>query len=323
MVQKHAIIAVVVAYNEVDNIERTLKSVHGLCPIVVVDSGSTDGTLEICSRYADVVLCHPYDNHASQWQWAIDNLPFDATWILALDADFEVMPELREKIRTELTSVPDDVSGIYVVQRYVFIGNEIRHGGGKRYWLPLVRRGFAAPDHSDMVDFRFVVKGKTIKWNAFFRHYNKSDEDASFWIRKQDKFSLRLAVEEESRRAKALDWETPPKFFGNPDERVMWLRDRWLHMPLFIRPCIYFFYRYFIRLGFLDGRGGFLYHAQQGFWMRLVVDWKVWQLRKYGISGELLTEFKNAMLKTSNGSVRDIWNVVKHASDSRASTLEK
>ncbi len=311
MLNSYDIVAVVVAYNEEENIERTLKSVHGLCPIVIVDSGSTDGTLEICKRYTDLILTNPYKNHASQWQWAIDNLPLDAKWILALDADFEILPDLQSKIRSELSSVPNDVSGIYVIQRYVFGGSEIRHGGGKRYWLPIIRRGFASPDHSDMVDFRFVVKGRTIRWNAVFRHFNKSDEDASFWIRKQDKFSLRLAVEEESRRQNMLDWETPPKFFGNPDERVMWLRDLWLHFPLFVRPCLYFAYRYVLRLGFLDGRGGFLYHAQQAFWMRLVVDWKLWQLRRYGIAGPKLEKFREVMLKTSNGSVRDIWNTIK------------
>jgi hypothetical protein len=156
-----------------------------------------------------------------------------------------------------------------------------------------------------------VVNGKTINWNAVVREYNTSDEDASFWIKKQDKFSLRLAVEEESRREKVLSWETPPRFFGNSDQRVMWLRDAWLKLPLFIRPCLYFAYRYLFRLGFLDGRGGFLYHAQQGFWMRLVVDWKLWQLRKEGIAGDKLAAFREAMMKTSNGSVRDIWNSIR------------
>jgi glycosyltransferase involved in cell wall biosynthesis len=293
--------------------------VHGLCPIVVVDSGSTDRTEEICRKYTDHFLVHPYKNHASQWTWAIENLPFDAKWVLALDADFEVMPDLRAKLENDLGSVPPDVSGIYVIHRYVFGGNEIRFGGAKKYWMRIVRRGYASPDLSDLVDFRFVVNGKTINWSAIAKEYNTSDEDASFWIKKQDKFSLRLAVEEESRREKVLRWETPPKLFGNSDQRVMWLRDFWLRLPLFVRPCIYFAYRYLFRLGFLDGRGGFLYHAQQGFWMRLVVDWKLWQLRKYGINGPKLAAFREAMLKTSNGSVRDIWNTIRPTMEGDAS----
>ncbi len=126
------LVAVIVAYNEEGNIERALKSVQGLCPIVVVDSGSTDRTEEICRKYTDHFLVNPYKNHAAQWTWAIENCPIDAKWVLALDADFEVMPELANKLRTELKQVPDDVSGIYVIHRYVFGGNEIRFGGAKK-----------------------------------------------------------------------------------------------------------------------------------------------------------------------------------------------
>lgn len=310
---KHVLVAVVLTYNEEDNVERALKSVHGLCPIVVVDSGSTDRTVEICRRYTDHILTHRYESHAAQWTWALENLPEAATWVLALDADFDVSPNLRRRLGEKLGEVPDDVSGIYVVHRYVFGGSEIRFGGAKKYWLRVVRAGRAAPDLSDLVDFRFVVDGKTLNWNAVAREYNASDEDASFWLRKQDKFSVRLAVEEELRRENVLRWGTPPRFWGNSDERVMWLRDFWLRLPLFLRPCIYFLYRYIFRLGFLDGAGGFLYHAQQGFWLRLVVDWKLWQLRRLGIAGADLARFRDAMMLTPSGSVRDIWKSLQSA----------
>lgn len=305
------LVAVILTYNEEDNIERALRSVQGLCPIVVIDSGSTDRTVEICRQYTDLILVHPYESHAAQWTWALAHLPVSATWVLALDADFEVTEGLRRRLGRDLTAVPADVSGIYVVHRYVFGGSEIRFGGAKKYWLRVVRHGKAAPDLSDLVDFRFIVEGRTLNWNAVAREYNMSDEDASFWIRKQDKFSLRLAVEEELRREKVLSWGSTPRFWGNSDERVMWLRDLWLRMPLYLRPCLYFFYRYVVRLGFLDGAGGFLYHAQQGFWMRLVVDWKLWQLRRLGIAGEDLLRFRDAMMRVSGGSVRDIWKTVR------------
>ena len=311
------LVAVVLTYNEEDNVERALKSVQGLCPVVVVDSGSTDRTVEISHRYTEHVLNHAYESHAAQWTWALQNLPVDATWVLALDADFEVSDDLRGRLGADLSAVPDDVGGIYVVHRYVFGGAEIRFGGAKKYWLRVIRAGRAAPDLSDLVDFRFVVEGRTLNWNAVVREYNKSDEDASFWIRKQDKFSVRLAVEEELRREKVLDWGTKPRFWGNSDERVMWLRDFWLHMPLFLRPCLYFLYRYVFRLGFLDGAGGFLYHAQQGFWLRLVVDWKLWQLRKYRIQGVDLERFRDAMMRTPNGSVRDIWRSLQSRRESQ------
>lgn len=306
-----SIVAVVMTYNEAPNVERTLKSIYGLCPIVVVDSGSTDETEAICRKYTEHFLVHPYANHSSQWQWALENLPIKSTWFLALDADFVVSKELRDSIVSDLAKTPADVDGIYVKHQYVFAWNAIRFTGTKRYWLRIVRLVRASVDLSDLVDFRFTVPGKTIEWNKKFTEYNVHDEDISTWMKKQDKFSVRLAVEEELRRRSMLDWEKKPSIFGNSDSRITWLRDRWLSIPLFIRPIIYFFYRYVLSLGFLDGRAGFLYHFLQGFWLRLIVDWKIMQIRHLKLSDAELTAFRNQMLKSPSGSVRDIASLMQ------------
>src|SRR5262249_55850277 len=133
--------------------------------------------------------------------------------------------------------------------------------------------------------------------------YNRKDDDISTWITKQDKFSLRLAVEEELRRRGIHNWDRTPRFFGTVDERFAWLRDRWLKLPLFARPVLYFAYRYVIAGGFLDGRAGFLYHALQGFWLRLVVDWKTIQLRGMELDDKALQKFADVMFKSNSGSV--------------------
>ena len=271
--------AIVLAHNEQDNIRHCLASVVDVMPIYVVDSGSSDNTLSICQKYTKQIAYHPYDNHASQWAWALDNTPFKTTWILVLDADFVVSPELRARIERELHAVPDDIAGIYVQHRYRFAGGTIRYGGTKRYWLRLVRSGRARPDRGDLVDFRFVVDGRTIKWREIVLEYNRKDDDSAVWLRKQEKFALRLAVEEELRRRGLHTWEAKPDLLGNADQRFAWLRDRWLTMPLFVRPFLYFLYRYVIAGGFLDGRAGLIYHIFQGLWLRLLVDWKTIELR--------------------------------------------
>lgn len=306
--------AVILCYNEAPNIRHCLESIKGFCDILVVDSGSTDGTVEICREYTDQLFENEYTSHANQWQWALDNLPVRTNWVLALDADFTVSEALKERIANDLGNIPEDVAGAYVRHLYRFGGNLIRFGGTKRYWLRLIRVGRAHPDLSEMVDFRFVADGRVIRWKEPVVEYNRHDDDISHWLAKQDKFSLRLAVEEELRRTGARKWSVRPSLFGHTDERIAWLRDRWLRLPLFFRPVLYFVYRYILALGFLDGRGGFLYAALQGFWLRLVVDWKTTQLRKFTLGRSELEDFAKFSLMRREGSIERLireWKLEK------------
>jgi glycosyltransferase involved in cell wall biosynthesis len=302
-VEAQNVTAVILCYNEAQNIRHCLESVAGFCDVQVVDSHSTDSTIDICREYTQKVVQHPYENHASQWQWALENLDIKTAWILALDADFVVSDALKSRILKELASIPASIDGIYVRHLYHFGGSLIRFGGTKRYWLRMIRTGNAQADISEMVDFRFVVVGDTVRWSEHVMEYNRNDDDISVWLDKQDKFSIRLAVEEELRRRKLRHWHLKPSFFGNTDTRFAWLRDEWLRLPLFLRPVLYFFYRYVFALGFLDGRGGFLYHSLQGFWLRTIVDWKTLQLRERNFSDEELSNFGKFILEHRAGSV--------------------
>jgi glycosyltransferase involved in cell wall biosynthesis len=306
MNNRASLAAVILTFNEAQNVRHCLESIKGLCDIHVVDSGSTDGTVGICREYTQHIHHHEYRNHSSQWQWALDNLPLHCDWVLTLDADFVVTAELRRRLEEELPSLPASVSGIYIRHLYMFGGSLIRFGGTKQFWLRIVRRGSARADLSDLVDFRFIVEGEARRWREAVIEYNRHDDDISTWIRKQDKFALRLAVEEELRRAGVHQWQIRPQLFGSTDQRFAWLRDRWLVMPLWLRPVVYFMYRYFLAGGFLDGRGGFLYHSLQGFWLRLLVDWKISELRAAAVSGDTLRAFSECMLETKSGSVREV-----------------
>jgi glycosyltransferase involved in cell wall biosynthesis len=298
--------AVILTHNEELNINYCLESIKPIPNIYVVDSGSTDDTIRICEKFGARVVSHPYANHAAQWRWALDNLPIATPWILALDADFIVTRELLERIFREIETISENIDGIYVRHLYNFAWGKIRFGGTKKYWLRIVRRGCARPDNSDLVDFRFLVDRGVIRWREAIIEHNHKDDDISTWIAKQDKFSLRLAVEEELRRRGLHAWDRTPRLFGTVDERFAWLRDHWLKLPLLIRPVLYFVYRYVIAGGFLDGRAGFLYHALQGFWLRLVVDWKTIQLREMKLDDRALQDFALVMLKSHSGSVVQI-----------------
>ena len=306
-----AITAVVLTYNEEKNLPACLESLAGFCPVFVLDSGSNDNTLGIAEQFEAKTFHHDFTNHSEHWSWALDNLPFESEWMIALDADYVVSPELKQKILIDIASMPKNVNGIYVKYRYTFGGSQIRFGGTRHDRLQIIRLGHAKLDSSDLVDNRFVVDGQTIHWDQYIYESNYYDQDISIWMAKQDKYAIRLAVEEELRKQGHIAWQGRPSLFGTPDQRVTWLRQKWMSLPLFLRPVFYFLFRYIFALGFLDGKGGFLYHFLQGFVLRVMIDWKIRQLREANLTGEKLLEFKQAMLESGEPSVEKVLQLVE------------
>jgi hypothetical protein len=142
----------------------------------------------------------------------------------------------------------------------------------------------------ELVDFRYRVERSTGFLRGHIVEHNLKEDDLDFWIDKHQKFATRMAAEEVLRRTGRMDWSVRPRLMGNPDERLIWLKCRWYSLPRFIRPFLYFGYRYFCRLGFLDGRTGLLFHFLHAFWFRLLVDVKVSQLERRLASGETSIE---------------------------------
>lgn len=304
--QEPLITAIILAYNEERNIRRCIESIHGWCDIAVVDSYSTDKTIQVAEEYGAQLYSNKYSNHAAQWNWALENVMLSTPWILALDADFIVTLNLKNEISAFLHNDQSSYNGFYVKHEYVFWGSRIRFGGIKKFWLRGLRKNQGKADTSDLVDFRFNVNGKTKQLKGVVIEDNEKDNDFSFWVQKQDVFSLRLAVEEELRRRKLLEWEGKNSLLGNTDEKFKKLRDLWLRMPLFFRPWMYFVYRYFISLGILDGKGGFIYHFQQGLWLRIVIDMKILEIRRARLSNQELIEVSQKMLVEKSGSFQKI-----------------
>lgn len=267
--------AVVLTLDEEENLPGCLESLSGWArEVFVVDSGSTDSTREIASGYGARVLQHSFETHARQWRWALGKLPPDTEWLLALDADQRVTPRLREEL-TELFSGagPEGVAGFYVKRRQIFRGQWIRHGGYyPKYLLKLFRRSRVRVDEGDLMDHRFYVDGKTVKLRADIVEDNRKEYDISFWVEKHNQYAIRHAREEWLRRNDPSGWPIAARFFGAPDQRSAWLRGKWYALPLYIRPALYFFYRYVLRFGWLDGKQGFIFHFLQAFWYRLLID---------------------------------------------------
>ncbi len=268
---------VVLTYNEELNLGACLDSLEGLeCDLFVVDSGSTDRTIQIARDHGAGLLTHPFESHARQWRWAIENAPLRGEWVLGIDADQRLSPKLRSDIAQALGSGgshAEGIDGFYVVRRQVFRGRWIRHGGYyPKYLLKLFRRQAVKIDDQDLLDHHFYIEGHTRKLHGDLIEANRKEDDLEFWIAKHVRYARLHAEEELRRRGGSAAWPIRASLFGSPDERTVWLKRLWCRMPLFVRPFLYFFYRYVILLGFLDGKQGFIFHFLQGFWYRLLVD---------------------------------------------------
>jgi glycosyltransferase involved in cell wall biosynthesis len=271
--------AVVLTCNEEANIRVCLASISPLgCPIFVVDSGSSDGTREIAQSFGATVVYHPFSTHTEQWMWALDHLPIATDWVLALDADQAVTPQLAEEIRETLPL--KGFNGLYIKRRQIFRGRWIKHGGYyPKYLLKLFRPAHVHFDPGDSVDHHFYIDGPTARLRHDLIETNRKEDDISFWIEKHNRYAALLAAEECSRIAGDSFADLQPVFFGSPHQRTLWLKRFWSRMPLFVRPALYFGYRYVLRAGFLDGKEGFIFHFLQAYWYRLVIDIKVDELR--------------------------------------------
>ena len=269
-----ALSVVVLTFNEERNLDACLRSLVNLTSdIFVVDSGSIDRTAAIAKEHGAQVVTHPFESHAKQWQWALSTLPLKSAWVLALDADQSLTPELRASIARQIplwNSAGTPVGG-YLNRRQIFRGRWIRHGGYyPKYLLKLFRKDAVVLDTDDLVDHHFHVNGPTAILDGDLIEDNRNEDAIAVWIGKHNRYAVQQAREETARNADPDP--RPTHAFGAPDERTRFRKRIWYRMPLYLRPFGYFIYRYFFRLGFLDGKEGFVFHFMQAFWYRLLVD---------------------------------------------------
>ena len=287
---------VVLTLNEERNLEACLESVASWATsIFVVDSGSTDATKDVAARFGAHFIVHPFDTHSRQWEWALRELPIATDWVLGLDADQRVMPELRAAISVALERAAD-VNGFFVRRRQVFRGKWIRHGGYyPKYLLKLFRRSHVTLDPSELVDHHFHVSGRVEKLAADIIEDNQNEAAIANWTAKHNRYAVLQARQEIEARRRRQSVEIG-EAFGSPDERTRWFKGIWARLPLMLRPCLYVFYRYVLRLGFLDGKQGFVFHVLQAFWYRLLVDINIEEMSRAAPSRQSTSEVHTSSL---------------------------
>jgi glycosyltransferase involved in cell wall biosynthesis len=243
--------------------------------IFIVDSGSTDKTRELARELGCRVYEHPWETYAVQFNWALDNLPFRTPWVMRMDADEWLTPELAAEIMAALPSAAPETVAFMVKRRVYFWGRWIRHGGYYPIWLLRIWRTGCARSEERWMDEHMVltVAGSIVR----LRHdlVDENRKGLGFWTDKHNRYADREV--KDILAASAYQDDARPA--GQMGFR-RWAKEKvYARMPLFLRPFLYWSYRYFILLGFLDGRPGLIFHFLQGFWYRLLIDAKLYEKR--------------------------------------------
>lgn len=267
----------ILTYNEERNVRDCIQSVKDISDdIHVVDSYSDDSTLAIAKEYGCTVHQRSFDTFARQCNWALDTIPFKHDWVMRLDADERLTPELVRELVETIASIRSDVSGLILKKRLYFMGRWIKYG--RMYpmlRLCVYRKGLGY--YEDLEEEQFIIRsGRTIILkNDFFE--NNLNNNLPYFTRKHIEYAEDECKEFLNRIGSG---DLKPKLFGNKIERTRWLKlNIYNKLPLFTRPFVYFCYRYFCCLGFLDGVPGLIFHLLQGFWYRFYIDARVYEVK--------------------------------------------
>lgn len=276
------ITVIILTYNEEIHIKRCLDRISPYVKnVFIIDSFSTDKTLEIIKEYHNVtILQNEWTNYATQFNWALENASINTKWVLRLDADEYLTPELIEELKIKLPTLDQSITGIVFPLRRVFLGRIIRRGMNQVKLLRLFQNGKAKSEVRQMDEHIQVIEGTTIEFKNEFADDNLNN--LSWWTQKHVGYAIREAAD-------LLDIEYDMSNSGNSDEnkqiseqahKKRMMKRKYAMKPLFWRSFAYFVYRYFFKLGFLEGKEGFLWHFMQGWWYRTLVDAKIFEIKK-------------------------------------------
>lgn len=270
---------IILTYNEEANIAQALDSVAGWADeIFILDSQSTDRTLEIAGRYGCHIAQNKFENYAKQRNHALDHLPIHSEWVFFLDADEWLSEELKKEISALIATSPVE-NGFYIKRRLIWMRRWIRRGYYPSWQLRLFRHGKGRCE-GRAVNEHLIVEGITGNLRNDFTDENK--KGVSDWIAKHNGYATREAQELLNTRSMRSYQEIDVSLFGSQAQRRRWLRYKvWNNLPPLIRPFFYFIYRYILLGGFLDGREAFIFHFLQALWYPLLIDIKYLEMKMF------------------------------------------
>lgn len=242
--------ALILTYNEESNIEQCICSLPWKDDIHVLDSHSDDRTVEIASALGAQVTARSFDGYASQRNAGLV-LPFKNDWLVMLDADERMTPDLADEIERALAAAAPDIVMFRVRRRDIFMGRWLKRSSGYPTWFPRVfRRGRVTVERE--INETYVPQGRALQLSGHLDHY-PFNNGIDWWFERHNRYSRMEAKLLLARSDRAV----PLSSRADPTERRAALKVFAYRLPL--RPYIVFVYLYLIRGGFLDGRPGWIY----------------------------------------------------------------
>ncbi len=289
---------IILTKNEEAHIQRCINSFSKVpSRIVIVDSFSTDKTIELAKALGADVYERTFYNHANQFNWAIENTNIETEWVMRMDADEFWEEGLAEEIRDTLNTLKSEINGIYIKRKWFFLGKWLKHGGVyPEILLRVWRRGTAKIEQRFMDEHIILNSGSTITLKKHIVDYNLNS--LKWWTEKHNSYSSREMVDLLNARYKFFKEDNSlGKTFNNKAAIKRFLKNNvYNFLPLGTRAVAYLIYRYIFRLGFLDGKNGFIHASLQAFWYRFLVDAKIYEFEQAVKKGRLPKE----ILKTNH-----------------------
>ena len=273
---------VILTKNESLHIERAIDSVSCIAKdVYVIDSGSTDNTRDLALSRGAKILDNPWINYATQFNWALSQLPADTQWVFRLDADEYVTSELANELTSVLSNLSDNISAIFVPRRMHFMGRRIEWGGVFPVKVARIFRFGRGYCENRWMDEHIIFDGPAVELTGELIDDNLNS--ISWWTEKHNSYASREVVDLLNLEFDFMPHQTVASLRDGHQAGVKrWLKERvYAHLPIGSRTFLYFIYRFIIRLGVFDGPEGRAFHVLQGFWYRYLVDLKLREVKNH------------------------------------------
>lgn len=282
---------IILTKNEEQNLGKCIVSLSNVAKrVVVVDSFSTDHTVELAKSLGADVYEHTFENHAAQFNWALDNIDLSTTWVAKVDADEEFTTELAQEIESKLDHLESNINGVILRRRVYFMGRWLKHGGKyPELLLRIFRVGHGMSEMKMMDEHLIVTDGDAVTFRYDF--CDKNNKSLEWWIGKHNWYSNKEVYDQQVQRESKESIEETATSFQAKMKRFI-KNHGYYSLPKFFRAHLYFIYRYYFRLGFLDGKEGKIYTFLQAYWYRYLVDAKMYECEKLGSQMEEQGELK-------------------------------